>query len=211
MGWRLPTGSPEAIPGGPEAVVLLLDVSGSMASSDYPPNRLEAMKEAAVKFIDAKRQISPEDMVGVITFGSYEEICSPLVVVREGYHELVSATRAIETNGSTEIVDGLKEAGRALSTGWLPSSTANRRIIVLSDGGFYGQGNPVKVAASLKNEGIVVECVGIGEREALDEDTLREMASVYDGKVLYRWIGDKENLERHFIEMSSGLAIRKKE
>lgn len=211
MGWRLPTGRPEAIPGEPEAVVLLLDVSGSMGARDYPPSRLEAMKEAALKFISAKMETSAEDMVGIITFGSDAEICAPLVMVRNGYHELVAATRSIETNGATEMVSGLKEAGRALARGWLRPTPANRRIIVLSDGGHTGRGNPVKVAAALKDDGIVVECVGIGAREALDEDTLRSMASVHDGKLLYRWIGDQEELKRHFIEMSSKLLMRKKE
>ncbi|OGR46935.1 MAG: hypothetical protein A2X34_07830 [Elusimicrobia bacterium GWC2_51_8] len=209
MLWRIPTGRLEAIPGEPEAVILLLDISGSMADDDYPPSRLEAMKEAAVKFIERKHTDSPDDQVGIITFGSSAEICCSLVPVRTGYHKLLNAVKAIEIKGTTEMVAGLKEAGRAIAPGWFRKVSVSRRIILLSDGGHSGIGNPVKVAASLKAEGIIVECVGIGDRELLDEDTLRKIASIHNKRgVLYRWIGDRENLERHFIEMSNKLVIK---
>ncbi|HAH31886.1 MAG TPA: hypothetical protein DCL44_06185 [Elusimicrobia bacterium] len=208
MNWRLPTGRPEAIPGEPEAVILLLDISGSMSEDDYPPNRIEAMKEAALEFIKRKHEDSPDDQVGIITFGSSANIRCALIPVSIGYEKLRDAVQAIEIDGATEMVAGLKEAGRAMSPGWLREIPQSRRIIVLSDGGNTGNGNPVKVAAALKAEGVVIECVGIGDRAALDEDTLRKMASIYNRKVLYRWIGDRENLERHFREMSNKLVIR---
>jgi len=46
-------------------VVLVIDVSGSMQATDYPPNRLESAKSSAEVLLHS---LQPKDNVGIVTF-----------------------------------------------------------------------------------------------------------------------------------------------
>ena len=45
-------------------IVLSLDLSASMLSKDFSPNRLEASKEVAIQFVDER----PNDRIGVVAY-----------------------------------------------------------------------------------------------------------------------------------------------
>lgn len=45
-------------------IILCMDVSGSMLAQDFLPNRLEAMKQVAVEFVDKR----PTDRIGLVVF-----------------------------------------------------------------------------------------------------------------------------------------------
>ena len=45
-------------------IILCMDVSGSMLAQDFLPNRLEAMKQVAVQFVDTR----PTDRIGLVVF-----------------------------------------------------------------------------------------------------------------------------------------------
>src|SRR3989339_869119 len=45
-------------------IVLAMDVSGSMLAEDFKPNRLEAAKDVAKEFIEAR----PNDRIGLVVF-----------------------------------------------------------------------------------------------------------------------------------------------
>src|SRR5262245_6537963 len=60
-----------SVPTGQVTIMLTMDVSRSMCSTDIPPNRLEAAKAAALSFIH--RQNS-NTQIGLVAFAGYAEL-----------------------------------------------------------------------------------------------------------------------------------------
>ena len=55
-------------------IVLAVDISGSMLSEDFKPNRIEAAKNVATEFIDG----SPNDRIGLVIFSGESFTQCPL-------------------------------------------------------------------------------------------------------------------------------------
>src|ERR1039457_2312885 len=53
-------------------IILAVDISGSMLSEDFKPNRIEAAKDVATEFIDGR----PNDRIGLVIFsGEAFDLC----------------------------------------------------------------------------------------------------------------------------------------
>ena len=63
-----------SVPTNKTTIILALDVSRSMCSTDIAPNRLTAAKDAAVSFIERQR---PGTQIGVVAFSGYAELIQP--------------------------------------------------------------------------------------------------------------------------------------
>lgn len=82
-------------------VVLLIDVSLSMAASDVPPTRLEAAKAAAKAFVEAQ----PRDVrVGIVAFGGHADLVQPPTLNRQ---DLLTAIDELELQRFTAIGAGI--------------------------------------------------------------------------------------------------------
>lgn len=78
-----------------------------------------------------------------------------------------------------------------------------KRIIMLTDGDYNKGGSPVRVAQRLKKAGVVIDCIGIGGPEDVDEKKLKEIVSRNsDGSVRYCWIGDQQKLIRKYESLA---------
>jgi Ca-activated chloride channel family protein len=60
-----------AVPTDQTTIVLAIDVSGSMCSSDIPPSRLQAAEAAASSFIIGKASSA---QIGIVAFSSFAEV-----------------------------------------------------------------------------------------------------------------------------------------
>ena len=71
-------------------IVLALDLSASMLSKDFEPNRLESSKEVAIQFVDER----PDDRIAVVVYEGESFTQVPLttdhVVVKNGIKQLNS-------------------------------------------------------------------------------------------------------------------------
>lgn len=112
-------------------IILALDLSGSMAKTDFvldgrPLSRLDAVKAVAARFIAGRQG----DRVGLVVFGDRAYVAQPPTF------DVASTARAIDTlqigiSGlSTAISDGLGLAVRRLSR----SDAKSKAVILLSDG-----------------------------------------------------------------------------
>ena len=218
---------------GPEDVVVVLDTSSSMTFDDYPPSRADAAKEAGAALLDVKRGRYPSDRVGIVGFGCKARVIHPLATMREGRASLKQALHNVESDGSTNITAGLKKAAALLDssrsgepqagTGVLSRISrllfedsaapahpmtphGNARIILLSDGKHNTGPRPEPVAEKLKEQGVVIDVLGIGgspTAEEFDEDQLKQIASMHpDGSPRYCFIGDVAQLIKKFESLA---------
>ena len=179
-------------------IIIALDISSSMLAEDFTPNRLEAAKEVAMKFI-AGRQY---DRIGLVIFSGEAFTQCPL-----------TTDRAVLMNLFKDIHSGMIEDGTAIGNGLATavarlkdSQAVSRVVILLTDGeNNMGEVAPMTAAEIAKTYGIRVYTIGVGSRGTapypvqvqtpfgvqtqmrtmevkIDEKTLQQISSITGGQ-----------------------------
>jgi len=168
-------------------LVVALDISASMAATDYIPTRLEAAKNSAEILINS---LSDSDNVGVVIF---ESGASSAAYLSSDKNRVLSRLDQVSVKtGKTALGDGLTLAVDMVTA--IPAGTYI--IILLSDGvSNAGMISPEDAALFAKNSGVVVYTIGIGsdspvdissegvlQYASLDEETLKSIAEITGGE-----------------------------
>jgi Ca-activated chloride channel family protein len=162
-------------------IVLALDISGSMSTTDFEPqNRLEAAKSIISQFI-AGREF---DRIGLVVFARNAFHQSPPTLDYDVLQRLLSEIRLItEIPGVTDgTAIGL---GIASAANMIRSSPASSKVIILLTDGDNETGlDPITAAEAVAVLGIRVYTVGMGipGSESVDEETLQQVADITDGR-----------------------------
>lgn len=141
-------------------IMLSVDVSTSMLAQDFKPNRVEALKEIAQRFIEKR----PNDNIGLTMFAGEAYTQCPLTtdhaVLMNLYNSVDCnmAARGIIDDG-TAIGDGIMNAILRLK-----ESQAKSKVIILLTDGVNNSGNisPQTAAEIAKKYGIRIYTIGIG-------------------------------------------------
>lgn len=136
-------------------IVLCLDVSGSMTTQDFQPNRLEAAKALAIDFINKRKT----DNIGVVIFAGESFTQCPLT---SDYGVLQTAVQNIH--------NGLLDDGTAIGSGLSTSvdrirkSNAKSKVIILLTDGENNGGliDPQTAKEIAKAFGVKVYTIGVG-------------------------------------------------
>lgn len=170
-------------------MLLVLDISSSMLADDFSPNRLEAVKKTAGKFIAGRK----EDRIGILVFAGESFIQCPLTVDKTVLQSLIK-----EISIASKEHDGTA-IGMAIANGTnrlRNSDVKSRVMILLSDGSNNAGEIDPKTAAELAAEySIKIYTIGAGTnqsytripgrgliRNEIDEETLKHIAEVTGGK-----------------------------
>lgn len=171
------------------AIVMAVDVSGSMTATDYDParrkTRLDVVKELFAEFVKAR----PDDLIGLVKFGGYASAPVPLTadhaslldILREDVNvpknkfdawgrPLYPADQMVYADEQmTAIGDGLNRALESLKDADLKTKI----VILLSDGASNaGTMSPNEAARLAKESGIRVYTIGVGTSEIRGYDML---------------------------------------
>lgn len=136
-------------------VVLALDISSSMLAEDFKPNRLEAAKKDAIRFISGR----PNDRIGLVVFSGESFTQCPL-----------TTDHAVLINLINDVKQGMIEDGTAIGLGLansvsrLKESTAKSKVVILMTDGVNNQGEipPLTAAEIASTLGVRVYTIGIG-------------------------------------------------
>ena len=137
-------------------IVMAIDISGSMLTKDLRPNRLEALKDVASKFIKGR----PNDRIGLVLYAGESYTKTPITSDKSivlGSLSEVKFDRRV--SGGTAIGMGLATAVNRLKD----SKAKSKVIILLTDGvNNFGTIDP-KIASQLAlNFNIKVYTIGLG-------------------------------------------------
>ena len=189
-------------------MLLVLDISSSMLADDFAPNRLEAVKNTAINFIDNRK----EDRIGILVFAGESFIQCPLTIDKTILKSLIS-----EIKVASKDYDGTA-IGMAIANGtnrFRSSEVESKVMILLSDGSNNsGEIDPITVAELAKEFGIKIYTIGAGTNQSytripgrglilneIDESTLKKIAKVTGGK--YFRATDIEALELIYSEINN--------
>ncbi|UBV01543.1 VWA domain-containing protein, partial [Mycobacterium avium subsp. hominissuis] len=113
-------------------VMLVIDVSESMASTDVPPNRLAAAKEAGKQFAD---QLTPAINLGLVEFAANATLLVPPTTnrsaVKAGIDSLQPAPKTATGEGIFTALQAIATVGSVMGGGEGPPPA---RIVLESDG-----------------------------------------------------------------------------
>ena len=207
------------------AIAMTVDVSGSMAALDLTPKgakftenttRLAVVKKLFAEFVEKR----PDDLIGLVTFGSYASTRVPLTADHEMLlNSLKGVSIPTDRNEvQTAIGDGLAMALARLKDFKIKSKI----VILLSDGDQTVEDAvaPEEAAAAAAKMGVKVYAIGIGTRagnvpflardmfgrqrvifdlSGFDEKQLRSIAKKTGGT--YFPVNDRDSLEEALKEI----------
>jgi Ca-activated chloride channel family protein len=138
-------------------ILLAIDTSKSMLSTDYAPNRLARAKLAAQDIVDAMKG----DRIGLIAFAGTAQVQAPLTVDYQTVFEAINQldTKTVE-RGGTDITSAIHSAELALGK----SGGVHRAMVLLTDGEDLEE-DSVAAAKEAASYGIRIFTVGIGTKE----------------------------------------------
>ena len=176
-------------------IVLSLDVSGSMLARDFSPNRLEAAKDVATKFVSNRTS----DNIGLVVFAGEAFTQVPMTNDIATLVNHIGELQIGMLEDGTAVGDGLATAINRIKDG----KAKSKSIILLTDGsnntGVVGPLTAAKIAAKY---GIKVYAIGVGtmgeapyptmdfagnitytrQKVEIDEKSLQEIARTTGGK-----------------------------
>lgn len=194
-------------------IVLCMDVSGSMLSTDFQPNRLEAAKAVAAEFVRSR----PVDRIGLVIFSGESYTQCPITTDRNTLLTMIYGLQSGMLKDGTLIGEGL-----ATSVSRLAQSDAKSKVVILLTDGKEEPPetrliDPLTALEIAKAQGVKVYTIGmavegfvaVGEKNAtgggkemkvyLDEDLLRKIATETGG--LYFRARDRNSLDEIYARI----------
>ncbi len=162
------------IPSNEATVILAMDVSLSMCSTDIAPNRLEVAKESALSFV---RDNSSGRQVGLVAFAGFAELIQPpttdLRLLEHAIDSLVPARRTAIGSAILRSIDAIAEVDERVAPSELRQSTdiaptvsegeyVPHIVVLLTDGASNAGPFPLNAAEQAVERGIRVYTIGFG-------------------------------------------------
>jgi Ca-activated chloride channel family protein len=164
------------VPSNKATVILAIDVSRSMCSTDIPPNRLEVAKDAALKFV---RNNASGRQVGIVAFAGFAELIQPpttdVKLLENAISYLTPARRTAIGSAILRSLDAIAEVDNRVAPSELgsssdqPAPTPNPNedfvphiIVLLTDGASNAGPLPLSAAEQAVERHVRVYTIGFG-------------------------------------------------
>jgi len=163
------------IPSNKATVILAVDISRSMCSTDIPPNRLEVAKDAALSFV---RDNSSGRQVGIVAFAGFAELIQPpttdIKLLEDAITYLVPARRTAIGSAILQSLDAIAEIDNRVAPSELsgssdqtnppqtPAEYSPHIIVLLTDGASNAGPLPLSAAQQAVERGVRVYTIGFG-------------------------------------------------
>ncbi len=166
------------VPSNKATVIIAVDVSLSMCSTDIPPNRLEVAKQEARTFV---RNNIPGRQVGIVAFAGFAELIQPpttdVRALDNAIDYLSPGRRTAIGSGILRSLDAIAEVDNRVApsqsdpSASSPTPSAPKReaigssphiIVLLTDGASNAGPLPIEAAQEAADRGIRIFPIGFG-------------------------------------------------
>lgn len=172
-------------------IVLLIDVSGSMSSSD----KLGILQQSFKLMVD---ELTENDKIAIVTYAGSDKIV--LDATSGNQKQLIkSKIDELSSGGGTAGAQGIITAYEIAERNYIEGG--NNRIIVGSDGDFNigpsSQEEIVKLIESKRERGVFLTTVGVGTGN-FNDAMMEQLAN--NGNGTYEYIDNLEQAQKVFVE-----------
>lgn len=197
-------------------VMVAIDVSGSMAATDVPPNRMEAAKAAASAFVE---QLPDTMNVGVITFAGSSAVVAPPTTEHDEAQRLIESL-SLGRGGTAigeAVFSSVEQVQRMAAESETDGDAVPTRVVLLSDGDNTSGRSPQQAAEAAVAAGLPVSTIaygtpdgilpgGNGQAVPVDTETLRTLAQATGGTAYTAESG--EELRDVYADIGSSIGWR---
>jgi Ca-activated chloride channel family protein len=162
-----------SVPTDQTTIVLAIDVSRSMCSTDISPNRLQAAENAAVSFIQRQKAST---QIGIVAFSGFAEVIQPPTrdpeLLQSAVESLLTGRRTAVGNGILQSLDAIAEVDQNVAPSTKDGSPAPTPvpkgayvpdiIVLLTDGASNTGPDPLDAAQQAVDRGVRVYTIGFG-------------------------------------------------
>ena len=164
-----------SVPAGQTVILLTIDVSRSMCSTDIQPSRIEAAQAAALSFIQQQQATT---QIGIVAFSGYAELIQPPTadseVLQSAIESLATGRRTAIGSGILKALDAIAEIDPNVAPSWSSTSREPKPtpvprgayapdiIVVLTDGVSNAGPLPIDAAQQAVDRGVRVYTIGFG-------------------------------------------------
>ncbi|BCD59741.1 MULTISPECIES: VWA domain-containing protein [unclassified Nitratiruptor] len=179
-------------------IVLAIDASGSMQEKGFDPRypqktKFDVVRDLVKAFISRRKS----DNIGVVIFGSFTYIASPLTFNKAAVKKILDYLDIGVAGSKTAIDDALIESIRLLKE----SQAKSKIVILLTDGIDTASKTPADIAVKMaKKYGVKIYTIGIGDKRGIDEAFLRWLAQ--QGHGYYFYAKDASMLQKIYNEIN---------
>ena len=172
-----------SVPTNQTTIVLTIDVSRSMCSTDIAPSRIEAAEAAAIDFIESQ---GSSTQIGIVAFSGFAEIVQAPTTDRQmlldAVRSLTTGRRTAVGSGILDAIDAISEIDPGVARSWTGSSAglppapvpkgayAPEIIVLLTDGASNAGVPPLDAAQQAADRGIRVYTIGFGTADPGPQD-----------------------------------------
>jgi len=162
-----------SVPTDQTTIVLAIDVSRSMCSTDISPNRLQAAENAALSFIQRQKAST---QIGIVAFSGFAEVIQPPTrdpeLLQSAVESLLTGRRTAVGNGILQSLDAIAEVDQNVAPSTKDGSPAPTPvpkgayvpdiIVLLTDGASNTGPDPLDAAQQAVDRGVRVYTIGFG-------------------------------------------------
>lgn len=157
------------------AIMLTIDVSGSMRYGMKKERKIDIAKNIASEFIEKRK----DDHIGIMAFGSFAYIVSPLTFDTKASSMVMKKLYLGMSGKKTALIDSLFMSIRILKK----AKAKEKIVILLTDGFDKGSRIPKEpFLNALHNEKVRVYTIGIGNPQEYNRAFLKALANEGHGK-----------------------------
>lgn len=164
-----------AVPTNQTTIILAIDVSRSMCSTDIPPNRLMAAQAAALSFIQSQESST---QIGIVAFAGGAEVVQPPTrdpeLLQDAVASLITGQRTAIGSGILRSLDVIAEVDENVAPSVSDASSGPKPtpvprgayapdiIVLLTDGASNSGPLPLDAARQAADRGVRVYTIGFG-------------------------------------------------
>lgn len=204
-----------AVPREQASIVLVTDVSRSMLAEDVEPSRLEAAREAALRFLE---EVPDQARVGAVAFSTEPHTVEPPT---DDHGRVADVLDSLNADGGTATGDALAAALDLVDDG-PAAKRPPAAILLLSDGETTTGRDPVPVAEEARRQRIPIHTVALGTEDGAirtpdgalipvspDPETMRRIANESGGRAFQA--ENTDDVSRIYETLGSRVATKKEQ
>ena len=180
-------------------IVMAIDVSASMLAKDLRPNRLEALKDVAINFVNER----PNDRIGIVVYAGESFTQTPITSDKRIVINTIRKLHWGEIDGGTAIGMGLGSAVNRLK-----DSKAKSKVIILLTDGVNNSGfvDPKTATELAKELNIKVYTIGLGTNGTAEFPVAKDA----NGRLIFRMqpVEIDEALLKYIAKQTDGKYFR---
>lgn len=181
-------------------IALVLDRSGSMNAREGGTSRINALKQAVNVFLNEVETTSPNSNMSLTT---YSTASTRDIALTDNFGSIRTRVGNLRASGATNIFQALRDGSNSLQTDPNRRGTAEKTIVLMTDGNFNVGGSPIPSARLAASRGHTIHTITFSS--GANQAIMKQVADIGGGQHFHA--DDAGDLTEVFREIARTLSV----